>query len=146
MQAAVGVAQLKKLPEFIFARRRNWQRLYVGLKQFEELLMWPEATPNSNPSWFGFAITVRPVAPFTRLDLVRHLEKYRIGTRLLFGGNMLRQPAYSGLSHRISGPLTNADIITDHTFWIGVFPGLTNEMIDYTIDTISTFVKRFSNF
>ena len=146
MQAAVGVAQLKKLPEFIFARRRNWQRLHDGLKQFEELLMLPEATPNSNPSWFGFAITVRPGAPFTRLDLVRHIENHRIGTRLLFGGNILRQPAYSGLSHRISGPLTNADIITDHTFWIGVFPGLTDEMIDYTIETISIFIKQFGNF
>ena len=146
IQAAVGVSQLKKLPEFIFARRRNWQRLHDGLKQFEELLMLPEATPNSNPSWFGFAITVRPGTPFTQLDLVCHLENYRIGTRLLFGGNILRQPAYSGLSPRISGPLTNPDIITDHTFWIGVFPGLTNEMIDYTIDTISTFVKRFGNF
>ena len=108
--------------------------------------MLPEATPNSNPSWFGFAITVRPGAPFTRLDLVRHIENHRIGTRLLFGGNILRQPAYSGLSHRISGQLTNADIITDHTFWIGVFPGLTDEMIDYTIETISIFIKQFGNF
>ena len=145
MQAAIGVAQLKKLPSFITARRQNWQRLYDGLKQFEEFLILPEATPNSNPSWFGFAITVRPGAPFTRLDMVRHIEDNRIGTRLLFGGNLLRQPAYSGLTHRIAGPLKNADIITDQTFWVGVYPGLTKEMIDYTVEIISTFVNRFSN-
>jgi CDP-6-deoxy-D-xylo-4-hexulose-3-dehydrase len=142
MQAAVGVAQLKKLVGFIEARRHNWQRLHDGLNQFEDVIILPEATPNSEPSWFGFAITVRPGAPFSRLDLVQHIENHRIGTRLLFGGNLLRQPAYANLPHRVVGPLTNADIITDNTFWIGVYPGLSHEMIDYIISTITQFIRK----
>jgi CDP-4-dehydro-6-deoxyglucose reductase, E1 len=140
MQAAVGVAQLKKLPNFIAARRHNFNRLYAGLKQFEEVLILPEATPNSNPSWFGFAITIRPGAPFSRLDLVQHIESRRIGTRLLFGGNLMRQPAYINMPHRVVGPLTNADIITDNTFWLGVYPGLTDEMVDFMIATVAEFI------
>ena len=140
MQAAVGVAQLKKLPDFIEARRHNFNRLYAGLKKFEEVLILPEATPNSNPSWFGFAITIRPGAPFSRLDLVQHIESRRIGTRLLFGGNLMRQPAYIGMPHRVVGPLTNADIITDNTFWLGVYPGLNDEMVDFMIATVAEFI------
>ena len=141
MQAAVGVAQLKKLPNFISARRHNFNRLHAGLKQFEEVLILPEATPNSNPSWFGFAITIRPGAPFSRLELVQHIEGRRIGTRLLFGGNLMRQPAYIGMPHRVVGPLTNADIITDNTFWLGVYPGLTDEMVDFMIATVAEFIE-----
>jgi CDP-6-deoxy-D-xylo-4-hexulose-3-dehydrase len=141
MQAAVGVAQLKKLPDFIEARRRNFNRLYAGLKKFEEVLILPETTPKSNPSWFGFAITVRPGAPFSRLELVQHIESRRIGTRLLFGGNLMRQPAYIGMPHRVVGSLTNANIITDNTFWLGVYPGLNDEMVDFMIATVAEFVE-----
>ena len=141
MQAAVGVAQLKKLPDFIEARRHNFNRLYAGLKKFEEVLVLPETTPKSNPSWFGFAITVRPGAPFSRLELVQHIESRRIGTRLLFGGNLMRQPAYIGMPHRVVGPLTNANIITDNTFWLGVYPGLNDEMVDFMIATVAEFVE-----
>ena len=141
MQAAVGVAQLKKLPDFIAARRHNFKRLYAGLKKFEEVLILPETTPKSNPSWFGFAITIRPGAPFSRLDLVQHIESRRIGTRLLFGGNLMRQPAYINMPHRVVGPLTNADIITDNTFWLGVYPGLTDEMVDFMIATVAEFIE-----
>jgi CDP-6-deoxy-D-xylo-4-hexulose-3-dehydrase len=141
MQAAVGVAQLKKLPDFIEARRRNFNRLYAGLKKFEEVLILPETTPKSNPSWFGFAITIRPGAPFSRLDLVQHIESRRIGTRLLFGGNLMRQPAYIGMPHRVVGSLTNADIITDNTFWLGVYPGLSDEMVDFMIATVAEFIE-----
>ena len=141
MQAAVGVAQLKKLPDFIAARRHNFNRLYAGLKKFEEVLILPEATPNSNPSWFGFAITIRPGAPFSRLELVQHIESRRIGTRLLFGGTLMRQPAYTGMPHRVVGPLTNADIITDNTFWLGVYPGLNDEMVDFMIATVAEFIN-----
>jgi len=141
MQAAVGVAQLKKLPDFIAARRHNFKRLYEGLKKFEEVLILPETTPKSNPSWFGFAITIRPGAPFSRLELVQHIESRRIGTRLLFGGNLMRQPAYIGMPHRVVGPLTNADIITDNTFWLGVYPGLNDEMVDFMIATVSEFIS-----
>ena len=141
MQAAVGVAQLKKLPDFIAARRHNFNRLYAGLKKFEEVLILPETTPNSNPSWFGFAITIRPGAPFSRLELVQHIESRRIGTRLLFGGNLMRQPAYIGMPHRVVGPLTNADIITDNTFWLGVYPGLNDEMVDFMVATVAEFIE-----
>lgn len=143
MQAAVGVAQLGKLNSFIDARNRNWLLLRAGLQHLEEFFLLPEATANSEPSWFGFALTVRPDAPFTRFDLVQHLESRRIGTRQLFGGNLLRQPAYAGYDIRVSGDLTNADAITDGTFWIGVYPGLTGEMIDYMLETITEFVRGF---
>ena len=140
MQAAVGVAQLKKLPGFIAARRKNFNRLLNGLKQFEEFFVMPVSTPRSEPSWFGFLLTVRPGAPFSRYDIVQHLENHRIGTRQLFGGNLLAQPAYQSIEHRVSGPLTNTEIISNNAFWIGVFPGLSDEMIDYMIATIAEFM------
>lgn len=141
MQAAVGVAQLDKLEEFVTARRRNFDALKKGLKKYEEFLILPKATPKSDPSWFGFAITVKAGAPFSRFDLVQHLESRRIGTRQLFGGNLLRQPAYTKFPHRVVGTLTNADIITDSTFWIGVYPGLTKQMIEFMVDTVSEFIE-----
>jgi CDP-6-deoxy-D-xylo-4-hexulose-3-dehydrase len=141
MQAAVGVAQFDKLEGFIEARNKNWSRLKKGLKPLEEFLILPKATKNSKPSWFGFALTVREGAPFTRFELVQYLESRRIGTRQLFGGNLLKQPAYSGLPIRVVGDLKNADIITNSTFWIGVYPGLTKEMIDFMIGTITEFVQ-----
>ena len=141
MQAAVGVAQLDKLDGFIQARNSNFNKIYAGLKDLQEFLILPEATKNSEPSWFGFPITVRKDAPFTRFELVQHIESRRIGTRQLFGGNLLRQPAYLKSPMRVVGDLTNADFITENTFWIGVYPGLTDEMINYMIDTISEFVR-----
>jgi CDP-6-deoxy-D-xylo-4-hexulose-3-dehydrase len=140
MQAAVGVAQLKKLPEFIAARRKNFNRLYEGLKKYEEFFILPQTTPKSEPSWFGFLLTIRPDAPVKRYDLVQHIESHRIGTRQLFAGNLLKQPAYQNIPHRVVGDLTNSDIITTNTFWIGVYPGLTDEMIDYMISTIDEFM------
>jgi CDP-6-deoxy-D-xylo-4-hexulose-3-dehydrase len=144
MQAAVGVAQLKKLPGFIEARKRNWQSLYEGLKPFEEFFILPRSTPGSDPSWFGFPITVRPKAPFTRIDLIRHLDNNKIATRLLFGGNLLRQPAYIDRPHRVVGPLTNTDLVMNSTFWVGVYPDLTNEMIEFVIDVFGNFCKQRS--
>ena len=141
MQAAVGVAQLDKLEGFIQARNSNFNKIYAGLKDLQEFLILPEATKNSEPSWFGFPITVRKDAPFTRFELVQHIESRRIGTRQLFGGNLLRQPAYLKSPMRVVGDLTNADFITENTFWIGVYPGLTDEMINYMIETISEFVR-----
>ena len=101
----------------------------------------PVSTPKSEPSWFGFLLTIRPGAPFSRYDLVQHLESHRIGTRQLFGGNLLAQPAYRNIEHRVSGSLTNTNTISNNAFWIGVFPGLSDEMIDYMIATISDFVR-----
>ena len=144
MQAAVGVAQLDKLEDFVARRNANFKRLHKGLKPLEEFLLLPKATKNSEPSWFGFPITVKDGAPFSRFDLVQHIESRRIGTRQLFGGNLLRQPAYKGIPMRVVGNLTNADIITEQTFWIGVYPGLSYAMIDFMIETISEFVMRRS--
>ena len=141
MQAAVGVAQLKKLPRFIAARRKNFDRLLSGLKHLEEFFVMPATTPRSEPSWFGFLLTVKPTAPFSRYDVVQHLELHRIATRQLFGGNLLAQPGYQGIEHRVSGTLKNTELVSLNTFWIGVFPGLSDEMIDYMIETIDGFVK-----
>jgi CDP-6-deoxy-D-xylo-4-hexulose-3-dehydrase len=140
MQAAVGVSQLKKLPGFIAARRRNFEILYAGLKQFEDVLMLPAATPNSEPSWFGFPLAVRAGAPFERDELVKHLEARKIGTRLLFGGNLVRQPAYRDVPKRVVGDLVNTDFVMRNVFWIGLYPGLTGPMLEYTISAFRDFM------
>ena len=142
MQAAVGVAQLKKLPAFIEARRANFNRLYEGLRGLEEFLILPQATSGSEPSWFGFPISVRRGAPFTRDALVRHLEQRKIGTRLVFAGNLLRQPAYRNVPHRAIGDLANSDFVMQHSFWIGVYPGLTEAMLDYVLETFHDFCRH----
>jgi CDP-6-deoxy-D-xylo-4-hexulose-3-dehydrase len=142
MQAAVGVAQLKKLPRFIEARKRNWRLLHDGLKPYEEFLTLPEPAPDSDPSWFGFVVTIRPEAPFTRNDLVRYLETNKIATRLLFGGNLIRQPAYMDVPYRSVGNLANTDVVMNQTFWVGLYPGLTSEMMKYIVDTFYTFCKK----
>ncbi len=136
MQAAVGVAQLDKLDGFVAARRANFQRLYDGLSDLEDVFVLPEATPHSDPSWFGFALAVRPEAPLDRWTVVRALEDRGIATRLLFGGNLLRQPAYRDVPHRVVGELTGADYVMDNVFWIGVFPGLTAAHIDFVLEVL----------
>jgi CDP-4-dehydro-6-deoxyglucose reductase, E1 len=133
MQAAVGVAQLQKLPGFIEARRNNFRLLHEGLSDLQEILILPEATAGSDPSWFGFPIGVRPGKRFTRDQVTSHLESRKIATRLLFGGNLLRQPAYQEINRRIVGSLKNSDFVMNNVFWIGVYPGLTREKIDYII-------------
>jgi CDP-6-deoxy-D-xylo-4-hexulose-3-dehydrase len=142
MQAAVGVSQLGKLPGFIEARRRNFRHLHDGLNDLTDHLILPEATAGSEPSWFGFPMAVRPEAPFTRGELVRHLTDKEIGTRLLFGGNLLRQPAYSGVPVRTIGDLPHSDYVMNHVFWMGVYPGLSPSHLDYVIDVLRSFVRR----
>jgi CDP-4-dehydro-6-deoxyglucose reductase, E1 len=142
MQAAIGLSQLDKLPGFIAARRRNFERLYDGLKPLEEVLVLPESAPDAEPSWFGFPIGVREDAPFSRQEIIRELESNHIGTRLLFGGNLTRQPAYKDVEFRVIGDLKNTDYVMNNVFWIGLYPGLTEEMLDYTIDIIMAFVAR----
>ncbi|WP_372347741.1 DegT/DnrJ/EryC1/StrS family aminotransferase [Streptomyces sp. KL116D] len=141
MQAALGPTQLAKLDGFVEARRRNWRRLREGLDGLPGLL--PSSRPHG-PDRAGSASsspsTRRPC--YTRAELVAHLEERKIGTRRLFSGNLTRQPAYIGRPHRIVGDLTNSDIITEHTFWIGVYPGLTDEMLDYVVATIKEFVAE----
>jgi CDP-4-dehydro-6-deoxyglucose reductase, E1 len=142
LQAAVGVAQLGKLAGFIDARRRNFQMLYDGLKPLEEFFILPRATPGSDPSWFGFPIAVRPGAPFTRAEVVRFLEGKKIATRSLFGGNLVRQPAYAEVPHRVVGDLHNADFAMESAFWIGVYPGLTAPMLDYMLDALHEICRQ----
>jgi CDP-6-deoxy-D-xylo-4-hexulose-3-dehydrase len=134
MQAAVGVAQLDKLPGFVEARRRNFGKLYAGLKDLEDVLILPEATPNSDPSWFGFPVAVREDSDVTRDDFTQVLEERKIATRLLFGGNLIRQPAYRDVPHRVVGNLERADFVMNNVFWVGVYPGLTDAHIDHMLE------------
>ncbi|NLU68538.1 lipopolysaccharide biosynthesis protein RfbH [Streptomyces sp. HNM0574] len=139
LQAALGLTQLDKLDGFVEARRRNWRRMREGLDGVPHLRL-PEPTPGSDPSWFGFILSVDPEAPFTRAALVDFLESRKIGTRRLFAGNLTRQPAYTDVPHRVVGDLANSDFVTEHTFWTGVYPGLTDEMIDYVVASVREFV------
>ncbi len=137
MQAAVGVSQLKKLPSFIQKRRENFSYLHQRLSGLQDFLVLPQATPNSNPSWFGFPIYVRPEAAFTRDEVISWLENHKIATRLLFGGNLIRQPAYRNQKYRVVGDLKRADEVMQRVFWIGVYPGLTTQMLDYVSDMLT---------
>jgi CDP-6-deoxy-D-xylo-4-hexulose-3-dehydrase len=141
MQAAVGVAQLDHLEDFIAARRRNFDRLKAGMKAMEEFFVLPEETPNSEASWFGFVLTVREDAPFSRDEIVRHLNDAKIGTRLLFGGNLIRQPYMKDQPYRVVGPVDNSDRIMRQTFWIGVYPGLSPQHVDYMLEVVHAFVR-----
>ena len=142
MQAAVGVGQLRKLDGFVAARRRNYAHLRAGLRDLEELFVLPEATEGSEPSWFGFPLALRREAPFGRRELLRHLDERKIATRLLFGGNLVRQPAYAGVEHRVVGPLDRADFVTDQVFWLGVYPGLGPEALDYVLEVLHDVAAR----
>ena len=141
LQSSVGVSQIDKLDKFIEARKNNWEKLYEGLKHLEEFLILPVKEANSDPSWFGFALTIKEKAPFSRPDLINFLDERKINSRFLFGGNILWQPAYSNIEHREIGSLTNSNTVALSTFWLGVFPGLTNEMIAYVIESINEFVE-----
>lgn len=143
MQAAVGVAQLKKLPKFIEARKKNWQLLYEGLKEFESYIVLPKAEENSDPSWFGFLITVKPDAPFSRTELTEYLEDHKVATRALFAGNLLLQPAFQNIEHRVISDLSVTNTIMNQTFWVGVYPGLSEEMINYMLAMFHQFFNRF---
>lgn len=140
IQAAIGLAQLEKLNSFIEKRRFNWNYLRENLSDLENLLLLPEKTANSDPSWFGFAITVKPECKVTRNQIVAKLNEKNIGTRLLFGGNLLKQPAFKNTPRRVSGDLVNTDIILNDTFWIGVWPGLTIEMLEFVVNSIRQIV------
>lgn len=139
MQAACALAQMDRVEGFIAARKENFSWLKAGLKTCEEFLMLPEATPNSEPSWFGFPITIKPEANVNRVDLLKYLDQHKIGTRLLFAGNLTRQPYMQGCNYRISGDLTNTDIVMNDTFWLGIYPGLSKEMLDFVINRLETF-------
>jgi CDP-6-deoxy-D-xylo-4-hexulose-3-dehydrase len=142
IQAAIGLAQLDRLENFIELRRRNWNYLKAGLEGLGGHLALPEVAKNSDPSWFGFALTVKPGGPKTRNQIVQELNEAKIATRLLFGGNLLRQPAFIGTPRRIVGELTNTDIVMNDTFWIGVWPGLTLPMLDYVVAVLHKILGK----
>jgi len=143
MQAAIGVAQLEKLPGFTEARIRNFNLIYSGLKKYERYFILPQAAKNSEPSWFGFPLLVKSSAQFTRADIVLHLEKNKIATRMLFGGNLTKQPAYQGVKFRIAGDLRNTDLVMNNLFWIGVYPGISKVHISYIICVFEKFIKQY---
>lgn len=142
MQAAVGIAQLEKLPSFIEARRRNFDVLLEGIRDLEEFFVLPFATPNSEPSWFGFPIGIREGAPISRKEAVEFLEGRRIATRQLFGGNLTRQPLYQGANFRKIGDLANADFVMNQVFWIGVYPGLTEGMLSWMVESLRALCQK----
>jgi CDP-4-dehydro-6-deoxyglucose reductase, E1 len=144
MQAALGVSQIAKLPYFIERRKENFRYLRDALASLEDVLMLPVASEHADPSWFGFPVAVRESAPFTRDQLTRHLDNNKIATRLLFAGNLLRQPAYRDIEHRVVGSLENTDFVMNHVFWLGVFPGLTDAMLDHVASIIKEFVSQAS--
>jgi len=147
LQAAIGCAQLEKLPSFIEARRKNWQKLRAGLDDLKNVFILPEATENSDPSWFGFLLTVRKESGFTREDTIDYLESKGIQTRMLFAGNMIKHPCFdemrsTGKGFRIVGGLKNTDLIMNQTFWVGVYPGMTDGMLDYMVKVMKEFCKN----
>jgi len=146
MQAAVGLSQLNKLPNFIKKRKYNFNRLEKIFSVYQEYFQLPHATENTDPAWFGFPVGVRSAAPFTRDDMVRYLNDHKIDTRFLFGGNLLRQPAYQYINHRVSGGLEVTNEITERVFWLGVYLGITDEMLDYIQTVLRQFIKRYCGF
>jgi CDP-6-deoxy-D-xylo-4-hexulose-3-dehydrase len=143
VQAAIGLAQLDKLPNFIAARKRNFARLYEGLEPYEEFLILPAWSERADPAWFAFPITIRPGAPFSRRDLVTFLEEQNVETRLLFAGNVVRQPGYRHIAHRTVGDLANSDLVLRSTFFVGVYPGLDDVRIAYMLDGFADFFRSF---
>ncbi|MCK4252672.1 lipopolysaccharide biosynthesis protein RfbH [candidate division WOR-3 bacterium] len=142
MQAAVGVEQLKKLPSFIEARKKNFKLLYDNLKKYANYFILPEVEPEAEPSWFGFPITVRKDAGFTKNDIVNYLEDNMIATRMLFAGNIIRHPSFESVKHRVGGDLSNTDRIMNDTFWIGVYPGLSEVHLKYILKMFFTFMDK----
>ncbi|OGT10945.1 MAG: lipopolysaccharide biosynthesis protein RfbH [Gammaproteobacteria bacterium GWE2_42_36] len=147
LQAAIGCAQLEKLEAFTEKRKNNWQHLYDGLKSLTQYFVLPQATPNTEPSWFGFLLSVKPSAGFSRSEIVNFLENHGVQTRMLFAGNLTRHPCFDELrrkntGYRMVGDLTHTDFIMHHTFWVGVYPGMSTEQLDYMIKMICDFVAR----
>jgi CDP-6-deoxy-D-xylo-4-hexulose-3-dehydrase len=140
MQAACGLAQLEKVKYFIEQRKQNYAYLRNRLKNCEEFIELPEPTQHSDPSWFGFLITLKETAPVSRLDLLTYLDQNKIGTRLLFAGNITFQPYMDGLNYKVSGELLNTNRIMNQAFWVGVQPALTEEMLEYSCKKIESYL------
>jgi CDP-6-deoxy-D-xylo-4-hexulose-3-dehydrase len=136
LRAAVGNVQLGRIEEFVLLRKSNWEYLSQHLADLESVLILPRATENSDPSWFGFAVTIKSTSTVSRAQAIRILTEKGIDTRLLFGGNLLRQPAFKGTPGRVVGNLVNSDLVTENTFWLGVWPGLSLEMLEFVSQTM----------
>jgi CDP-6-deoxy-D-xylo-4-hexulose-3-dehydrase len=143
-QSAIGLAQIEKLPGFIKKRKRNFEGLYAGLKQFSRFFVLPRSEKGADPCWFGFPLLVKPSAPFTRNDIVNFLEDNLVSTRMLFGGNLTKQPAYLGIKHRVYGGLKNTDDVMNNLFWLGVYPGIGEKEIKYILGRFREFIKNAS--
>ncbi|MFA6486009.1 MAG: lipopolysaccharide biosynthesis protein RfbH [Candidatus Magasanikbacteria bacterium] len=146
MQAAIGLAQLDKLDNFVAKRRNNFDTLYNGLTKFEKYFILPKHQDKAKPSWFGFLLTVKPDAPFTREEIITHLQNEQVATRYLFGGNLLKQPYFvdNEINYRVIGDLPNTDLIMNNTFWVGVYPGITTEMAEYIVSSIQSFCQKYA--
>lgn len=142
-QPAIGLAQLKKLPGFIQKRKNNYKKLYEFFKNYKKYFILMKATKKEDPCWFGFPVVVKENAPFTRNRLTEYLEKHKIGTRNIFSGNLLKHPAYKNIKYRTIGVMKNADIVMNNAFWLGVFPGITDEMMEYVKKTLGGFLGEF---
>lgn len=142
LQASIGIEQLQKLDYFFSKRKENWEYLWERISIHDRYFILPTNYQKSEPSWFGFAISVKETAPFTRNDLVSYLEEHKIGTRMIFGGNITKQPAYKNIEYRKVGELKKSDFVMKNSFWIGVWPGLTKEMTQYQADTIDKFIEE----
>jgi CDP-6-deoxy-D-xylo-4-hexulose-3-dehydrase len=140
MQAACGLAQMDRVEEFVSKRKANFKYLKDRLRSCEEFMILPEATSGSDPSWFGFPITLRDSAPVGRTDLLKYLDQNKVGTRLLFAGNLTRQPYMAGRNFRVSGELASTDTVMNNTFWVGVYPGLEHDHLDFAVEKIETFL------
>ncbi|HLC94598.1 MAG TPA: lipopolysaccharide biosynthesis protein RfbH [Patescibacteria group bacterium] len=141
-QAAIGLAQLKKLPIFIQKRKENYKKLYVFFKKYEKFFILMKTFPKEDPCWFGFPVIVRQDAPFSRNELTEYLEKNKIGTRNIFSGNLLKHPAYQDITYKTADKIKNADIVMNNAFWLGVFPGITDQMIKYMQKILEKFLKK----
>ena len=145
MQAAIGVEQLKKFPSFIERRKHNWERLHKALEPLSDKLILPEPALNSDPCWFGFIISVRPESGIKRNKITRYIEEHNVQTRLLFSGNLIKHPCFDSIrgtdKYRVVGELENTDFVMNNSFWIGVYPGMTDDMIDYMVQVIKEAVE-----
>ena len=139
MQAACGLAQLDRLDEFIQKRRDNFNYLYSKLEGLEDFIQLPQATENSVPSWFGFPLTIKSESGVQRVDLLKYLDQNKIGTRLLFAGNLIKQPYFESVKYRVSGDLTNTEITMNNTFWLGIYPALGKEHLDFVAERLEEF-------
>ena len=146
MQAAIGCEQLKKFPTFIERRRHNWERLYKALQEIQDKIILPVPAENSRPSWFGFLISVKPERGIKRNNVTKYIEEHNIQTRLLFSGNLIKHPCFDQIrdtdAYRVVDSLENTEFIMNNTFWVGVYPGMTDKMIDYMAQVIKEAVKR----